>query len=312
MQERKNKWQLIILVILIGLTSLAYWVTQKGEGDEVDKNIFRNYDLKTISEVILESPSGKVSLKYSGSRWKLNDQYNASPDMVEVLFATLQQAEPKRPLASALRDSVTTVLAEKGVKVSLLAAGIPEAIFYAGGNSQKTQAFFMDGTERLPYLMTIPGYRVYVSGIFELDESGWRDKFVFGFNWRNFQSLDVRFPGNPEADFVVAMENNYFSVQGLQSVDTTRLNDYLDDISLLTVDEYARENTSFDSLATGDPILKVSVKDIGRKEYVLEIYPGTGDKARYPGRINGSQWAFFGKTKVSGIIRRRDFFRKPD
>ncbi len=42
--------------------------------------------------------------------------------------------------------------------------------------------------------MNIPGYRVYVSGIFELDESGWREKRVFAFNWQNFQKLDAHFP----------------------------------------------------------------------------------------------------------------------
>ncbi|MBA4054928.1 MAG: hypothetical protein C0490_09470 [Marivirga sp.] len=308
MQEKKNKRLFIILVVLASSTAGAYWLTRGGENNAVNKNIFRDYDLKAIDEVLLESASGKISLKFSGARWKVNDQYYANPDMIEVLFATLQQAEPKRPLASSLQDSVARGLQARGVKVSLLSQENLKSSFYTGGNATKTQTFFMDVKENKPYLMTIPGYRVYVSGIFELGESGWRDKFVFGFNWRNFQSLEVTFPNKPSDDFVVAMQNNYFSVQGLSKVDTTRLNDYLDDISLLTVDEYVAPTSSLDSLATVPALLKISVKDIGRKEYVLQVYPPLSNTGKFPGLINGSQWALFEKTRVSGLIRPRHFF----
>lgn len=283
-------------------------MTQGKENDGVDKNMFRDYDLKTVNEVLLESSSGKISLKYAGARWKVNDQHYANPDMIEVLFATLQQAEPKRPVAASKRDSIANALQSKGVKVSLISEENLQDVFYTGGNATKTQAFFMDVQENKPYLMTIPGYRVYVAGIFELGETGWRDKFVFGFNWRNFQSLDVTFPKKPADDFVVAMQNNYFSVQGISKVDTTRLNDYLDYISLLTVDDYIETNSTLDSVATLPPLLKISVRDIGKKEYILRIYPPIGKSEKFPGLINDSQWALFEKTRVSGLIRPRHFF----
>jgi hypothetical protein len=308
MQEKKNKRLLIILVVLISSTAGAYWLTQGERTDVVDKGMFRNYDLKAVNEVLLESSAGKINLKYSGARWKVNDQYYANADMIEVLFATLQQAEPKRPLPASLRDSVAKSLQTTGVKVSLIAEEKLQDAFYTGGNATKTQAFFMDTEENTPYLMAIPGYRVYVSGIFELEESGWRDKFVFGFNWRNFQSLDVSFPNKPSDDFAVVMQNNFFSVQGLLKVDTSRLNNYLDDVSLLSVDEYLKTSSSLDSLATTPALLTISVKDIAKREYVLQVYPPLGKTEKYPGLINGSQWALFEKKRVSGLIRGRQFF----
>lgn len=289
-------------------TAGTYWFARDKEVNSVNKNMFRNYDLKAIDEILLQSATGKISLKYSGAKWKVNEQHYANPDMIEVLFATLQQAEPKRPLAASLRDSVAKDLEATGVKVSLIAREKLQDVFYAGGNSTKTQAFFMDAQENKPYLVSIPGYRVYVSGIFELEESGWRDKFVFGFNWRNFQSLEVSFPDKPSDNFSVSMQNNYFTVQGLSKVDTTRLNDYLDDVSLLTVDEFIKTTSSLDSLTTVPALLNISVKDIGRKEYKLRIYPPFGKEGKYPGLINSSQWALFEKARISGLIRARHFF----
>ena len=87
--------------------------------------------------------------------------------MIEVLFATLQQAEPKRPVSPSIRDSVRQDLRQRGVRVSLFSSGVKEVGFYAGGNMKKTQAFFShEQKDETPYVITIPGYRVYVSGIF--------------------------------------------------------------------------------------------------------------------------------------------------
>ena len=71
--------------------------------------------IRTFLRILILIPSmkfrlnlrtGNVTLKYNGSRWKVNDEFNADPIMIDVLFATLQQAEPRRPLAASLKDSV--------------------------------------------------------------------------------------------------------------------------------------------------------------------------------------------------------------
>ena len=129
--------------------------------------------------------------------------------MIDVLFATLQQAIPRKPVAAALSDSVSQYLQKDGVNVSLFADGNLEKSFFAGGNLQKTTAYFqLPGS--VPYTMVIPGYRVYTSGIFELKASGWKQKYVFGFNWRNFQRLEAEFPANHGYDFKVIMNKEFF------------------------------------------------------------------------------------------------------
>lgn len=309
MQEKKNKRLLILLFGLLSVTIAVYWYGQRSDNYIVDKNIFSDYDLKSISEILLETDTARVTLKYNGSRWQVNGKFDADPDMIEVLFATLRQAEPKRPLAASLQDSVAKAMELHGVKVSLFAGDVLKKTFYAGGNPLKTQAFFLDVDRKQAYIMTIPGYRVYVSGIFELTENRWRNKFVFGFNWRNFQQLEVRYSKRHSDDFVVAMNDNYFSVQGLTEVDTASLNDFLDNISLLTVADYV-EDSSYNSLAKVDPFMSISVTDIARNKYLLQLYPLRAESQLYPGLINGTQWALFQKSRIDGMVRPRNFFGK--
>jgi len=310
MLEKRNKRQFFFLVILLGMTAMVYWLGHADDHFAVDKESFRNFDIKAVDEVILTSQPGTTTLKYTGSRWTINDAFMADPGMIDVLFATLQQAEPRRPLASSAQDSVGAHLRQNGIKVSLYASGVLQKSFFAGGNTAKTQAYFMDDDDGVVYLMTIPGYRVYVSGIFELDVSGWRDKFVFGFNWRNFQRMEVNFPSGTSDNFVVAMDNNYFSIQGMTQVDTTKLNDFLDDVSLLTVQRFTAATKQTDSLSKTTPLVDFLVNDVGRKEYRLQLYPPSGTTGQFVGLINGSQWAVFPNGTINRLIRRRAFFGK--
>ena len=310
MQERKNKRLAVLLCALCCMTAIVYYISRSDGAVEIDKNLFKSYDIKSINEVILESQKGKVQLKFNGAKWEVNDKFDADPSMIEVLFATLQQAEPKRPLATSIQDSVCNALRQNGVKVSVIASGNAESIFYAGGNTQKTQTYFCAGdAEQKSYLVTIPGYRVYTAGIFELGEKDWKNKYVFGFNWRNFQRLETTFPQKTGDNFNVALQDNFFAVDGLLSVDTAKLNDFLDDVSLLTVDEYV-DTVIFES-PKPSPVMVLTVKDIGQRVYTLELYsPSKNSGQMVPGLINGGEWALFDPRKIQNVFKPKAFFGK--
>lgn len=312
MQETKNKRLAILFGALCCVTALVYFLGKDNGTVDVDRDMFRNYDQKAVDQVVLESRTGKVELKFNGSKWKVNNQFDADASMIQVLFATLQQAEPKRPLPSTIQDSVSRELKQNGVKVSLFSSGSPETTFYAGGNAQKTQAYFrLENGDEKPYLVTIPGYRVYVAGIFEAEEKDWKDKLVFGFNWRNFESLEAQFPNEPSDDFEVIFQDNYFAVQGLATVDTSKLNDFLDDVSLLTVEEYSNGGVLVDTTSKSSSAMIITVRDIGQRSYTLKLYkPRSDGGPLIPGLINGTDWAYFSPAKVQNIFKRKGFFEK--
>src|SRR5687767_14357872 len=267
MQRKRNIQLLFALGCLIATTALLLFFFNRKE-EVVDKNIFRVEDLKEIDKIVLTKNEKTIELKFDGARWKVNNQL-ADRSMIDVLFATLQQAEPKRAITESLQDSISTILKNEGVKVNLYSADELQKEFLAGGNANKTQAYFKNPADDECYLVVIPGYRVYTSGIFELKENGWKDKHVFNFNWKNFQALKSTVPGFSKNDFEISMGKTYFEVKGIISVDTTKLNDYLDAISLLTVDQYVtrEEVTGYDSLLHAKPFLELQVSDVSGKNY---------------------------------------------
>src|SRR5688572_23497951 len=100
MQERKNKRLFISLLMLIAATVSLLWFERNPDTFQVDKTIFRIDELEAVDRIVLESDSEKkVELRFTGTRWRVNDRYDADRNMITVLMATLQQAEPKRPVA---------------------------------------------------------------------------------------------------------------------------------------------------------------------------------------------------------------------
>ncbi len=308
MQEKKNKRLLIILIVLLTATVTVYWVGRSDNQYVVDKNLFKNFDLKTVDQITLESKTGKVDLKFNGSRWKVNDQFEADENMIEVLFATLQQVEPKRPIAKSLQDSTNNALAQNGVKVNLFTAGKSVYGFFAGGNVQKTQGIFKAEADNQSYHVIIPGYRVYVSGIFELPEKDWKNKLVFAFSWQNFRQLDVSFPDKTQDDFTIVLDKQVFGVKGFPQTDTTKLNAFLDHVSFLQVDDYLPTSSSTDSLFIGKCILQIKITDIASRTYSLQLFPFDKTHNHFPGLINGSDRAVFAVDKIRELFRPKRYF----
>jgi Domain of unknown function (DUF4340) len=310
MQEKRNVRLLILLGVLTTITIGVFFMLNTNTSTVVDKALFKLSDYSTIDKVILEKGNKTIELKFEGARWKVNDQL-ADRSMIDVLFATLQQVEPKRPVAESLGDSLAALLDTNGVMIKLFEGDNLLKKFIAGGNATKTQAYFKYPEEVDAYVMVIPGYRVYASGIFELEEYGWKDRYVFNFNWRNFKSLKASFPNTPQSDFEVAMGKSYFEILGTTAVDTTKLNDFLDIISLVEVDQYVdqEEIIGYDSLLAAKPLMKVEVSDISGKTYSLSLY----DQPNLPqvlGLIQGTYPAYLDKKKMKGLLKEKAWFMK--
>lgn len=303
-QETRNKSLLISLVLLSTVLGLTLFLKSERREGAVNPDTYRQADLKKIDRVLMESPRGKVVLEYTNNSWKVNNDVPADRNLVEVLFATLKQAEPKRPVASSLQDSLKNILTSQGVKITLLSGDVVEESFYAGGNAEKTEAYFMKPQQEA-HVVTIPGYRVYVSGIFELAAANWREKLVFDFNWRNFKNLQATYL-NEKGNFEVTVNKNMAVITGINEPDTARLNTFLDQLSLLTVEQYLDDKVLQDSLEKTEPIAKFTIEDIARRTYDLKVYNrGKQFFALVKGNV-----AILDERRIIPLLRPKEFFVK--
>ena len=310
MQEKKNKRLLILFVSLTLLCICFYFFGKTNNQIEVDTSLFKLKDGTNVNRVVLESLTGKVALDFNGTRWSVNNNYEADRQLIKLLFATLEKAEPKRPVANSQLNSVDSIISKNGVTVNLYEDENLIQSFRVGGNVQKTEAYFQESIGQPSYVMTIPGYRLYVSYILELDESGWRDKRIFNFNWRNFKSLNMIVPGDPTQNFEVSFKDQFFGITGIVEVDTTKLNDYLDAVSLLSADQFIKPAFSsvYDSLLKTNASFRIEVKDIADKTYSLELFAPIKKDPNILGRLDEEHAVIFNRNNILPIAKKRGFF----
>lgn len=309
MIEKRNTYLGISAAVLLFVAIALFLMSWEENPPEIDPDYFGMTDTEQVDKLVLQSPYDTVVLTFEGSRWRVNGRWDADVQMIKVLMATLRQAIPYRMVSTSLMDTVVQQLEQRGTRVLIEEGGVVRMVFLAGGNSQKTESWFLKMGDTRPFVMVIPGYRVYVSGILQMDEGGWRDKRIFNFNWRNFKSLTASYPNEPAAGFTVEMKQRYFGIKDLTEVDTTKLNDYLDAVSLLAANHFvAGGSRAVDSVMIIAPLARIEIHDVASRTYSLDVFAGTKNEMAYYGRMEDGQIVVLDRRAIDEVAKRRIYF----
>ena len=236
-------------------------------------DLFSVSDTAAVQSILLKNGEIEIARTAQNS-WKVNDQYGLDPSLKTVLLAVLNQVTIKRPVSKIQQEEIATALSG-GTRASVTSEG-GNLAFYAGGNPARTQSYFMlEGTDQ-PYIVEIPGYRNYISGLFELTELQWRDRRLFNTHWRSLQSLKVSYPDKPSNNLHIYFEDEFFKIEGLNAMDTTALMTYLEPFQYFEANEFIAPGFSplYDSLSKTQPLAVIELNEINAdNNQVLSIFP---------------------------------------
>ena len=270
----KKNWALAI--ILVCLTAVfAIMVSSKGPAGnlEVDKGLFVVADTASIEKIILRQPNGLVqTLQKRNDYWLLNGEHAADPAIMRVILSVLKEVQVKRPVAKNQQEAVMEQLEEQGVEVEL--EGVRTEQFMAGGRADERISYFSKGDEA--YVMELPGYSSYISGIFYLTESDLRIKMLTSLNSMNFQGLDVEYPTDTAQNVRIRFRNNMLGVEGVARPDSSVLFQYMMIYEPLQIAGYVKpgEDPVYDSLLQTPPLAVFRMQTVGNSEGItLQLFP---------------------------------------
>jgi hypothetical protein len=291
---------------MIVLIMAVFVFNNSKNSTEIDKGIFQIANLEKIDHIVLQSAKEKIDLKFNGTKWLVNNTHEADRQMITVLFAALKQVEAKRLVASTIQDSVKNEINKNGIKISCLEGEVLSKEFWSEGNQQKSETYFQlsDG---IPYLVTIPGYRVYVASVFEVPTSEWRDKQVFNFNWQNIKSLEVNFPSDAKQSFKASFIGRLFSIENI-ATDTTKLDKFMDALFQLRAEKIldSVDVKNYQSALSQTPLMEIKIYDIGNQSYPLTIFPIEKGSDVIVGKVN--EVVLLNPMAIRGIFRKKNFF----
>ena len=265
--------------VFVGLSIvslLLMWIGKKERVVQVDKNLFVIADTTQMSGVKIEGSDPEIDIVRGESQWQINGKHKADPQLIYLAQRILNAVETQRPVSKSNAEAIKKELREAGKKVEVKFIDGETKTFYAGGNTAKTMAYFANEDLTKIYTVAIPGYKSYLSGIFELSLNQWRDRVLFESDWRTIQKLAIDYADPNLTDLQIAFQGKYLEVNGVAALDTAALMEYLQPLEFFQLNDYLNPGSfpKYDSLKEANPIATLELKDIDvDNNRSLKVYP---------------------------------------
>ena len=345
---KKNK---IIIILTLVLAVLAVVLVLRNKKTTIVDN-FAVEDISTVTKIFMtDKLNNKVILeKIDDQKWRLNNTYDASRQVMDMLLETISELKVKEPVSKAGRNNVIKWLATKNVKVEIYQMVYRinlfdkikmfkyeklTKVYYVGGETQDNVGTFMqmEGAED-PAIVYIPGFRGFVSPRFSAYETDWRAHNVFDLKISDIKSVKLEYPIYPDSSFEISREGRYFQMKLLsknafvKDFDEMKVLDYMSSFTNINFEAF-RNNIgqhAIDSLTSKKPLYTLTVTDITGKKRVVTTYPKVADivkvdemndlqvimdQDRFYAKVNdGKDFVTIQFFAFEHLIRSADYFRK--
>lgn len=218
--KKRNRIAIIITVVLIVVAGLLifnnrYLTTIRGEAAD-----FMVRDTAAVTKIYLaDRHQHETLLERQTNGWSLNKEYKAHPKKIDQILYTMNKVRIRMPVSVSSHDNVISRMAGESVKVEVY-QNVPAInlfnrvklfwhekrtkVFYVGDVTKDNSGTFMlkEGADKA-YIVSIPGFRGFISTRFTADPDDWRDHTIFKESLGNIQSVSVDFPEHPESSFSI-------------------------------------------------------------------------------------------------------------
>jgi hypothetical protein len=245
------------------------------------------------------------------SSWIVNDKFPAQKTNIDMLLGTILELEVKSPVPVKAHNNIIRELATNSVKVEIYQRvnridllGVElfpheklTRVYYVGGATQSNQGTYMlmeHSSE--PFVVSIPGFRGFVSPRFSPIEKYWRDYAIFRKDPREIESVTLNYPFYPDSSFRLQMEKGGKPVivmlkgnRQITDYDTLRVWSFLTAFRNVAYEALLNDlDKRFrDSVMTSKPFCIISLRDTSGKVSTVTTYfkkagPGSTE---YYGRV---------------------------
>ncbi len=289
---------LLVFLIMVSV-ALSFW--QKGTGGtKVDQDLFAIDDIDPIDRVVISRAGKVIDCRAFSRGFLINGKFPMDENLLTVLAAVLQQVRVQRPLVGQEGQEAWARIQESGSHVKIYEGEEMLISYWTGGDESKQNSYFATEDGEV-YLVRLPGYFSYVSGLFELPLWKWRSLTVFFNTWRSLLSFSYKDPSQPDNNFEINYRDPFFSVSGIHRLDSNRVMNYLQDLVTL------RASSVVDTLYEGKPWLELSTTDIDPvKNQTLLLY-GDTSQSTILGRV-GEQYFIFRTMSLAPILKNTGYF----
>ena len=303
---KKNKFIFVTFVIL-ALIALILWLTQSQTTFRRSMSDFTLNDSSNVTRIFMsDKNNNSVSLtKISSGKWLVNEKYPAQKLTVEMLLKTMVGIEVQQPVANAAHDNIVKELAVNSVKVEIyqwvyridlfgVIRWFPHEkltkVYYVGGATPSNLGCFMlleNSSE--PFIVSLPGFRGFVSPRYSPIEKYWRDYNIFKKTIPEIAIVKVEIPATPDYSYEVRNNGkNKFSLISLTDhseipdYDTLKILNFLSGFRNLNYEALLNDmdKARKDSILASQPFIIITLTDTAGVSKTIKTYHKQGPEGQ--------------------------------
>lgn len=282
-----KRTNIIILTIVIVLTAVAAFFALSQSNYIGGKKELRDFAIEDTASVdkifLVNKQNQQVLLEKIDGVWMLNKEHKARKDFVNLLLKTIHRVYVKAPVANAAMENIIKSLASKSTKVEIYQHGKLAKTYYVGGPTQDQHGTYMllENSSR-PFVMSIPGFRGYLSTRYTTNPYDWRTQEIFNYDYQEIAEVTIKNYENSVQSFkAINNRNNTFELIDLKSnkniseFDTIAVKKFIARFTNVNFDKFLEgtdEAYVRDSLQNAIPAFEVTVKNINNEENKIFCY----------------------------------------
>ena len=274
------------LILLLFLAATAYFLVFKQESGSMNRAdmAFAVKDTASITKIeILSKTKKTLTLEKQGAgKWRVNQFYKASPELVNGLLETIKQVSVTFPVGEGAYESVMKQF-EKPTKIVKIYTDSQTEVFkeYAIGSTTSTGTglFMLLKDSQQPYVVNIKGLDGNIMSRFSNQLEAWRDRLIFNYTAEDIAKIEASYELNPERSFTLSAKNNNYTVASPSKkvAENQRLNKpvaatYLNSFERLYAEAYENEYPYIDSIRTSKAYCRLKITDKNGKTKQLNVH----------------------------------------
>lgn len=275
---RKNLAYLFLLIILAGL---AFFFVNKDKGRNLNTEVFTEFAIEDTSQVHKIFISNNVTnenivlTRNANDRWLVNNTYTAKKDRIDIILKSFARAEVIYPVPKTEMESVIKLMASNNRKIMIY--GADEKLiktWYLSHGIQSQQGTYAlleypdKGRSAEPSILSLSGFRGFLTNRFNTDLLDWRSTSVFSFPDLNIKEIEVFRPRELHNSFKIKVKDYPTQQFALEDNDGNAilfspktLAQYISGFKNINLESYRNnmENSEIDSLRALQPDLLITV-----------------------------------------------------
>ena len=276
---------LILLVILIALSGIAYVVTQKDSGNGSTAKNDRDFKIQDINEIykikIKSRRLPELHLSRSGKDWMINYKHlareNSVVRLLEIMKNMRMQYIPHPNALPNIKDEMELL----GIDVEIFDKNDNLLKSYVVGAStadERGTYFQMKGSKQ-PYVMEMASFAGSLRGQFYLDAEDWRDRYFLREDTDKIKKVTVEYPKSKDDSFILNVEENTveplnnFSIQKKITPQAGKMLAYLKGFEKVAMEAFETNYPKRDSISELIPFVKFTIENTDNTTKELKLYP---------------------------------------